>query len=249
MLMERPTTMPANLHPFVKAVTHALRGRCGIGEGDAVVVAVSGGADSVALLRALHLLVPRRTWKLRLIVGHVQHHLRGDAEDDARFVEALADSLQLPFARVDIHPRHHGGNLEATARRQRYAALSRIAAEHGAMFITTAHHADDQLETLLMRLVRGTGVAGMRGIAWRRGAGTQTRDTVIVRPMLGVTHAEATAFLGQLQQDWREDHTNADPQRLRARLRQDVLPPLRDLHPRVAHHAVALADAVRRLSS
>ncbi len=243
---------PANphLHPFVRRVAHGLRHRCGVGDGAGVVVAVSGGADSVALLRAMHLLAPRRTWHLRLIVGHVQHHLRDDAEDDARFVEQLAATLGLPFARSDIHPQHHGANVEATARRQRYAALAQIAVEHDAGVLATAHHADDQLETVLMRLVRGTGVAGLRGIAWKRPVShDEPSATAVIRPMLAATRADALTFLGQLQQLWREDHTNADASRLRARLRRDVLPHLRDLHPRVAHHAVALADAVRQLSS
>jgi tRNA(Ile)-lysidine synthase len=242
---------PPNLHALVRRVAHGLRHRCGVGAGEAVVVAVSGGADSVALLRAMHLLAPRRTWGQRLVVAHVQHHLRDDAEDDARFVAQLAATLGLPFARRDVHPLHHGGNVEATARRQRYAALAQIAREHDATFIATAHHADDQLETLLMRLVRGTGVAGLRGIAWKRPAEAKGHEPVVrvIRPMLAATHDQALDFLGQLQQPWRDDRTNRDTTRLRARLRHDVLPHLRHLHPRVAQHALALADDVRALSS
>lgn len=241
----------AHYHPLVRHVAAGLRRRCGVVEGDAIVLAVSGGADSVALLRAMHLLAPRRTWRLRLVVGHVQHHLRDDAEHDARFVAALAATLGLPFARRDVHPHHHGGNLEATARRQRYAALVQIAAEHDARLIATAHHADDQLETLLMRLVRGTGVRGLRGIAWRHGASRDesARGISVIRPMLAATHDEAVSLLGQLQQTWCEDASNADRTRLRARLRATVTPRLRELHPRVARHAVALADAVRAVSS
>lgn len=238
-------------HPLVRHVAAGLRRRCGVSQGDALVVAVSGGADSVALLRALHLLADRRTWSLKLIVGHVQHHLREQAEDDARFVAALAGTLGLAFARRDVHPHHHGGNLEATARRQRYAALVQIAREHGAGFIATAHHADDQLETLLMRLVRGTTVRGLSGIAWRRAAGPEPEAAGIsvIRPMLAATHAQAVALLEHLHQTWREDATNVDPSRLRARLRAQVTPRLRALHPHVARHAVQLADAARAVSS
>lgn len=241
-----PTRTNPHLHPLVRRVAHGLRHRCGVSQDARITVAVSGGADSVALLRAMHLLAPRRTWGLRLVVGHVQHHLRDDAEDDAQFVEQLAAALELPYARRDIHPLHHGGNVEATSRKQRYAALAQIAAEHDTAFIATAHHADDQLETLLMRLVRGTGLAGLRGIAWRRSAiGGEPSTVSIIRPMLAATRIDALAFLGQLQQEWREDHTNADVSRTRARLRRDVLPHLRSLHPRIAHHAVSLADAAR----
>lgn len=230
-------------HPLVRAIVTGLRRPCGVDEAAAIVVAVSGGADSVALLRALHALASRRTWRLRLIVGHVQHHLRDAAERDAHFVAALADQLRLPCERLDIHPLHHGGNVEATARRQRYAALARIAQRHGAGFIATAHHADDQLETMLMRLVRGTGPRGLRGIAWRRAVAPGVE---LIRPMLRATHAQAMDYLAQLRQPWREDESNADRTRLRARVRAEIVPVLRAMHPRVALHAVALGDQLRR---
>lgn len=229
--------------PLVRAVADGLRHRCGVQEGDHVLVACSGGADSVALLRALHLLAPRRRWRLRLTVAHVQHHLRGDAaEGDAAFVAERADSLGLGFVRADIRPGDSAGNLEANARDQRYAALAGLAADAGASWVATAHHADDQLETLLMALIRGTGTAGLRGIAWDR----PLADGVgLVRPMLGGTAARARELLAALKQDWREDATNADPDRTRARLRRDVLPVLRDLNAGAALNALALSDRMR----
>lgn len=235
-------------HPLVRSVAKALRQRCGVGQGASIVVACSGGADSVALLRALAMLAPRRKWQLSLIVAHVQHHLRDEAEDDARFVEQLADALKLPYARRDIRPAAMQGNLEANASELRYQALGNIAREHDAPFIATAHHVDDQLETLLMRILRGASVAGLRGIAWNKPLSTsdikqKVSDTfVLVRPMLSVQQGDILGFLDQLDQPWREDATNADTSRTRAKLRHDVLPRLKELQPDAANKALELAE-------
>lgn len=230
--------------PLVRALVHGLRHRCGVLEGDRVLVACSGGADSVALLRALHLLQDRRTWNLSLTVAHVQHHLRpeDEAEGDAAFVEALAGQLGLKYVRRDITPVEADGNVEANAREQRYAALTEMAFEVGATYVATAHHADDQLETLLMAILRGTTAKGLRGIAWQR---PLNESVTLIRPMLNATHAEAIELLESLDQPWREDATNLDKSRTRARLRHEVLPVLRELRPSVARKAVELGDALR----
>lgn len=238
-------------HRLVKAVVAALRGRCGVCERGGrtaahVLAAVSGGADSVAMLRAMHLLSHRRGWRLRLTVGHVQHHLRPEAEQEARFVAALAARLGLPLHRRDIQPAVAAGNLEAEARRLRYAALAEMAAEVGAGFVAAAHHGDDQLETLLMRLIRGSGVRGLSGMAWRRKLSPQA-DTRLIRPLLGVDRATVLDFLRTIDQRWCEDASNADGSRWRARLRRDVLPVLRDLRGDAAAKATAAADHLRDL--
>lgn len=227
---------------MVRELAKALRQRCGVSHGSAIVVACSGGADSVALLQGLALLAPRRKWQLTLTVAHVQHHLRDEAEEDATVVEALASELGLPFVRRDIHPADHKGNLEANARNQRYAALAEIADEVSASFVATAHHADDQLETLLMRLLRGSSVAGLRGIAWHKPLIESHPALRLIRPMLGVDQADLLGLLHQLDQPWREDATNADTSRTRAKLRHEVLPLLRELQPDVAGKANELAE-------
>jgi tRNA(Ile)-lysidine synthase len=227
--------------PLVKAVAASLRRDCGIGAGARVVVAVSGGADSVALLRALAAIAPQREWKLDLHIAHVQHHLRDEAEAEAEFVAALAAGLGLKFYRRDIRPAKVAGNLEAAARKLRYAALAEVAAACRADGVATAHHADDQLETLLMRLVRGAGVAGLAGIAPRR----RMNGVTIIRPMLWVDHAAAIGFLNTVGQAWCEDHTNSDGLRWRSRLRRDVLPVLRSLRPGAAAKASESALRVR----
>ncbi|MEM1109338.1 MAG: tRNA lysidine(34) synthetase TilS [Planctomycetota bacterium] len=230
--------------PLVRAAAHGLRHRCGVLEGDRIMVACSGGADSVALLRALYLLHDRRKWNLTLTVAHVQHHLRSPeaAEGDAAFVEALARQLGLKHARRDITPGEAAGNVEANAREQRYAALVEMAAEVNASYVATAHHADDQLETLLMAILRGTTAKGLRGIAWQR---PLSEKVTLIRPMLNVTHIEAIELLNSLDQPWREDTTNLDKSRTRARLRHEVLPVLRELRPSVARKAVELGDHLR----
>lgn len=228
-------------HPLTRTVLEALRGRCGVMGGERLVVAVSGGADSVALLRVLAGVAAQREWELDLHVAHVQHHLRDEAEEDEAFVEVLTGKLGLPFERRDVDVPAAGGNVEAAARRLRYAALCEVAATVGADAIVTAHHADDQLETMLMRLVRGASVKGLAGIAPRR----KMDGHLVLRPMLGVIRERITRFLGDIGQPYRTDHTNADVSRWRARLRADVLPVLRELRADAALKADECAGQLR----
>lgn len=237
----------ARRHCAVRAMTAALRKRCGVREGDRVLLAVSGGCDSVALLRAMHLIADRRNWNLQLAVGHVQHHLRPEhAERDAQFVETLAESLDLPLLRADLSPPKQG-NLEAWARQERYAALATMAKTFGSTFIATAHHSDDQLETLLMRMLRGSSIAGLRGIAWRKKLGSMDGRLRVIRPMLATTRDELVDLLQLLDQPWQEDHTNRDLTRTRARLRHEVLPTLKAIRSDASSKAVALADHARQV--
>lgn len=242
--------IPAH-HPFVKAVARSLRRRCGVGPldrpGTRLIVAVSGGADSVALLRAVAALAVRRRWRMEPAVGHIQHHLRPEAEGDAGFVAELAGRLGLPFVRADVDPSVSQGNLEADARRARYAALADMADRLDARYVVTAHHGDDQLETVLMRLLRGSSVRGLSAMAWRRRL-LPDRPTVLIRPMLAVDRGMVTRFLDDLGQPWQHDHTNDDVSRLRARLRRDVLPVLRDIRPDAPAQAVSQADHLRQIS-
>lgn len=243
-----------NDHPFVKAVGAALRGRCGLSpeslstRGSRVIVACSGGADSVALLRALAAIAPRRTWGLKLAVGHVQHHLRGDreAEGDAKFVAELAARLDLPFLRADLRPSDATGNTEAWARRERYAALLAMAVSFEAKWLAVAHHADDQLETFLMRALRGASLRGLAAMTPRRRLGDS--GVTLIRPMLTLDRAATHGFLLDIGQAWREDRTNSDLSRVRARLRADVLPVLRTIRADAAREVVRLCDRLRDAS-
>ncbi len=246
-------------HRLVRRLIFGLRQRCAADRIGRLVVGVSGGADSVALLRGLHLLSQRRTFELQPIVVHVHHHLRppDQADADAAFTQSLAQRLQLPFMHKDIAPgvaaAQTARNLEATSRRLRYAALAQAAHENDAAAVATAHHADDQLETLLMRLIRNASPAAMAGIRWRRRLSepepevlqeSSAEPRMLIRPMLAATHADAVDFLNAIEQPWREDETNTDRSRTRARLRHEVLPVLRDLRPDAAEQAVKLAERV-----
>ncbi len=232
-------------HRLVRLTAHGLGRRCGMQAGGHILTAVSGGCDSVALLMALDTIAGQRRWGLKLTVGHVHHHLRGpDADRDAAFVRALADRLDRPFEQRDIRPGGESGNLEANARRMRYAALADIAQTCGAGWIATAHHGDDQIETLLMRALRGSSAEGLRGIAWRR---RLPSGHTLIRPMLLADRALVMDYLAQLGQPHREDRTNMDTSRLRARLRRDVLPVLRELSNDPAKRAAALSEHMRDL--
>lgn len=231
-------------HPLVRQLARDLRGRCRVQAGATVIVGCSGGADSVALLRALAMLAPRRRWQLKLVVGHIQHHLRDQAEADAAFVKELAQELGLLYERRDIEPGQTPGNTEANARLLRYDALSQIAITTKAQHVATAHHGDDQLETVLMRLLRGASVRGLRGIAWRRRLIPKDASdrVLLVRPMLNVDRAAVLDFLKELDQPWREDVTNKDTTRTRARLRHDIIPLLKALQPEMPGKAQDLAE-------
>lgn len=212
------------------------------------MVACSGGADSTALLIALALATRE------LVVAHVIHDLRPrlEAEADRDAVRSLAGRLGLPFVEGAVRVMSLPGNKEGLARRERYAVLARLAFEHRCPFVATAHHADDQLETMLMALVRGAGPHGLRGIAPVRtlrdpAAADATATITLIRPMLGCTRADARAACTSAGIAWREDATNADASRRRAALRHQVLPMLAALAPggprRAAHAADLLRDA------
>ena len=227
--------------PFVKAVATSLRQQCGVEPGDRLLIAVSGGGDSVALMRALVALGGTPEWDLDLHIAHIQHHLRDDAEADAAFVEALAAQFGMPLHRRDVTIDTAAGNVEAEARKLRYRALADIAGAIDADAVAAAHHADDQLETILMRLLRGAALRGLSGMAVRRRLGTGR----LIRPMLDCTRSEAVGFLEQIDQPWRDDHTNTDIARWRARLRADVLPVLMELRADAPGKANQAAQRLR----
>lgn len=188
------------------------------------LVAVSGGADSVALLVAMHTLKQSAGGAGRLIVGHFNHRLRGEqSEADAAWVTELADRLGVGCEQGEAgKPLADAG--EAAFRDARYAFLQQAARHTGARFIATAHTADDQAETLFMRLFRGTGIAGLAGIPSRR---PLDEATTLVRPMLDVRRRLVLAALSQIDQPFREDPSNRDPQYTRNRVRHETLPLLR----------------------
>lgn len=206
-------------------VTAALSVRPG-----AVHVAVSGGADSVALLGLLHLL--RGPLQLRLSVGHVDHGLRAESGDEAQLVRSLAARFDLPcdVTRVQLD---RGPSLAARARVARYAALRAQGAARGVRWLALGHTATDQAETMLMHLARGAGLGGL--------AGMRPISDDLVRPLLETSRARARQLAGQLGLRFVDDPTNADARHARVALRRHVLPVLRELNPRFEQAAVGAA--------
>lgn len=202
----------------------ALRQYSLFSQGDRIAVGVSGGADSVALLRFLAALRPQFGWDL--VVCHIHHGLRGaEADRDECFVRVLAEQLGLPCAvsRIDaaaLALRDHI-SVEEAGRMARYAFFAQTAGEGGR--IATAHTLDDSIETVLMNLVRGTGLRGLCGIPRIRGN--------IVRPLLDCTRAEVEDYLGALGQPYCTDSTNLTDDYTRNRIRHDILPRLCALNP------------------
>jgi tRNA(Ile)-lysidine synthase len=215
-----------------------LRRRCGVRRGDRLVVAVSGGSDSVALL---HLLVDvARPLDLGLEVAHFDHALRTDSAADAAWVIELSRTLGLT-SHVERWDAPRPG--EAAARAARYAFLDRIARARSADAIVVAHHLDDQIETFLLRLGRGSGPRGALGMPWRR-----TGPVPIVRPLLDVRRAQLQELCAARGIAWREDPTNTQRDKARNRVRQDVLPELETaLGPRWMEHWGATIDDWRSI--
>jgi len=189
------------------------------------VVAVSGGADSVALLLGLHSLASGQGARPRLIVAHARHDLREEAAADADFVADLAARLGITCAIRDLRVRApdgvRGEGIEGRARRLRQDFFVDVAREHGARFVVVAHTADDQAETILHRSLRGTGLAGLAGMACSR---QLSEGMAILRPLLAVPRSVVRAYLESCEQPWREDATNADVRYARNFLRHEILP-------------------------
>ena len=199
--------------------------------GDTVICAVSGGADSVAMLFALYLL--REKLGITLEAAHFNHNLRGEESlRDETFVRELCARYEIPLhvASGEIRPGKKG--LEAAARDARYAFLESLPGK-----IATAHTADDNAETILMHLVRGTGLKGLGGIAPQRGK--------LIRPMLGITRREVEDFLAEWHLPHVEDSTNETDAFLRNRLRHHVMPLLAAENPRIAENLSQMALRLR----
>jgi tRNA(Ile)-lysidine synthase len=203
--------------------------------GDRVGVAVSGGPDSVCLLHVLRELAPR--WDLKLSVVHLEHGIRGQASrDDAAFVRDLAIRLALPFHQKSVDVPASSGNLEQDARRARQEFFRVLMAAGTVTRIATGHTRSDQAETVLYRILRGSGTTGLRGILPVTAEG-------IVRPLIGVSRADVEAWLGERGIEWREDATNRDATLDRNALRHDVIPMLRArFNPRLDDALSQLAE-------
>ncbi len=193
--------------------------------GDRVLVAVSGGADSIALAHRLAQEAP--ALEVSLVFAHVDHGWRGEdaARQDRRIVERTGATLGIPVV-VSDPPPTDSPRTEAFARRYRYHVLHHMAIEHDCSLVATAHHAGDQAETFLMRLLRGSGPIGLAGIPKRRrlGAHCEGPRVEVVRPLLEVDPADLRGYLQERKIKWSEDETNRDVRRDRARIRERLRP-------------------------
>lgn len=211
-----------------------------------IVVGVSGGPDSMALLHLLLDLNRKLEWNLSLHVAHLNHKLRPhDAEQDAAFVHAAADSLELPCT-IEVRPiselaQREGSGIEEVGRRERYAFFERVCIRIGARHVAVGHHADDNAETLLHRILRGTGLRGLAGIQPSRPISPNSQIQ-LVRPLLPLAKSEILKYLADEGIAYREDLSNALNEPMRNRVRNEVLPMIETLiNPQVR-------DALRRLS-
>lgn len=201
-----------------------------------VAVAVSGGADSVCLLHVLRELSGSMDFVISEVV-HVNHRLRGEeSEADAAFVAELAERMGVPLSEVVAEIDPDGANLEAAARAARREAFFRVMTEDRADRVAVGHTRDDQAETVLFRLLRGTGVAGLAGILPVTGEG-------LIRPLIEVSRAEVRQWLTGRRIEWREDSSNTDLRFARNRIRHELLPHLEDAwNPQLSGQLARLAD-------
>ncbi|HJX84173.1 MAG TPA: tRNA lysidine(34) synthetase TilS, partial [Candidatus Angelobacter sp.] len=211
--------------------------------GDRVAVAVSGGADSVALLRAL--LELRSELGVVISVAHFNHRIRGaEADADEQFTKNMAEQRGLEFhsgsADVPAYAQEHKLSLETAARDLRHQWFAGLIREGKASKIATAHTLDDQAETVLMRVVRGAGTRGLSGISpWQQ-------EKCLVRPLLSVSRREIESYLAELHQTWREDSSNRDLAHARNRVRHELLSLLeRNYNPNIRQTLADLSEVAR----
>lgn len=258
-MKRRERTAPARLNPRDRTLDRIASRRVQADRllpgGCAVLAAVSGGADSVALLRFLVAERAETGHPAGLAVGHVNHGLRGaDSDGDAAFVKELAAGLCLPFFEETVPPGALGDAgvaassrslvPEDLARRVRYQALGRLAMEAGAGLIATAHTADDQAETVLFRMIRGAGLRGLAGMASR----ARVQGVRVIRPLLDVTRDQVLSYLARRGLSHRDDASNANLGATRNFLRHEILPRLeRRVNPGLRRGLLRQADLFREL--
>lgn len=230
--MNKTSSLPAlvaeNLRPYLLPT-------------DRLLLGVSGGADSLALLHILHgLLAPNQ-----LIVAHLNHNLRPEAAAEADFVQQTAVAWHRPFFQqtTDIVQlsQQHGWSIEEAARHARYRFFAHLAQTHQCRFVAVAHHADDQAETILLHLLRGTGLAGLQGMQTAAPLPGQPELTLL-RPLLTASRQQIETYCAAHQLQPQTDASNQDPRFLRNRIRHQLLPLLNEYNPQIKTHLQQLAD-------
>jgi tRNA(Ile)-lysidine synthase len=228
---------------MLNQLKHDAVARCGLLPDQLVLVGVSGGADSLALMHGLHKL------GYPMVIAHLDHALREDSTEDATFVRQLAGQMGLPFVekRVDVRTFavQRSQSIEEAARNVRYTFLFDTAREVNAQALATAHHADDQVETVLMHFLRGAALGGLSGMDYRRVMPIWDDTIPIVRPLLGVWRNEIEAYLGEVGWSPREDLSNQDTTYFRNRLRHELIPELETYNPQARQVLWRMAQVLR----
>jgi tRNA(Ile)-lysidine synthase len=222
---------------IVARVRHTIEKRALVERGMRVLAACSGGADSGAMLFALARLAPEMGFALE--AASVDHGLRAEAARDVDIARAQAEAANVPFRALAVHV-EPGPSLQARAREARYEGLLAHARERGAERLAVAHTRDDQAETVVMRVLRGTGIGGLGGIAPRRHDG-------VVRPLIDCMRADVRAFADRCCPRLAVDASNADPRFERVRVRERIMPVFVAEDPAIVEHLAELADDAREL--
>jgi len=229
VMVSRTTNRTKSPHEtgLLHRILPVIRRRALFSPGDSILVAVSGGPDSVALLSVLHELRP--AWNLTLSVIHINYGLRGrESDEDAVFVQRLCDELAVPCItrRGDsVREKAPGGSsLQERAREIRYTIMRRMAGESGIKRVALGHSADDQTETVLMWMLRGSGLAGLAGMP-------AMREGLFIRPLLTIPRADILSYLRSLNREYRTDASNGNPIYLRNRLRHGLIPYMKSVAP------------------
>lgn len=229
---------------IIQKVTDAIRTHQLIRQGDHVLIGVSGGADSVMMMHLLgDLSVP---CEFHVTVAHLNHGIRAEADDDAAFVRSIATAHDLPFvldhADVPALAEANGESIEMAARRARYAFFTNAAMKAECTAIATAHTRDDQAETIILNLARGTGVGALAGIPRCSMLGPMR----LIRPLLDIDRHDVESYLRERDISWREDASNTDTRFLRNRVRRHVMPMLEtQLNPQIRDALLRCADIWR----
>ena len=218
-----------------------LYGACRVRSDDRIVIGVSGGIDSVFLLTLLY------EMKQPLIAAVFDHGLRPEAAEECAFVQAFCAERGIPCrigaADVDRYAAENGLGIEEAARLLRYRFLFQTAADEGCSAVATAHHANDQAETVLMHLLRGSGIDGLGGIRPYTLPNAFSDTIPLIRPLLGISRAEIEAYAAENGMPYREDRSNSDPSYTRNRIRLDLIPKLEaDYNPRIVQSLCRLAE-------
>jgi tRNA(Ile)-lysidine synthase len=229
---------PENWTPLHAQIHQTLKQRQLLPQQSRLLIAVSGGQDSLCLLRLLLDLQPK--WNWTLAVAHCNHRWRQDAAANADYVQQLAEAWQLVFHRATVSD---VSTSEAAARKWRYQVLLEMAREHDYRYVTTGHTASDRAETLLYNLMRGSGADGLQALAWQRPLAPNVQ---LVRPLLELTRAETAAFCQQRQLQVWQDSTNQDLKYARNRIRQELIPYLQThFNPRIESALAQTAELLR----